>query len=277
MEENKKSKFGFIGLGVFVGVVLSVIVGLAGFIVYDKVLTKSDNERVESNSSVDVKNNENEVITDLSLDSTIVKSLRNIINSDSEEHLYKNNKVIFADEDITLKLTIAATYISNLFMTDEYGYDCSNGICGISYTSEDKIKNAYYEIFGKDSKYNRSNFYVYNNCGTYSWSEENNRYEAKMSFGCGGAWCGIPMIKPAYAKLITSFSENRIEIYDYFYYSECEGGYYSDYNKTNLITDSNISEEELFNNYTDKLGMYKYTFVDEGNGNYVFTSVERVK
>lgn len=278
MEENKKSK---LGLGILMGLLIAIIIGLASFIVYDKVLTKDDNKQVENGDNKE--NTEEERVEDLSLSSTLVKALRDIINSDSKEHLYKNNKVVFADEDISLKLSIAATYISDSFITDSFGYDCNSGVCGISYISEENIKNAYYEIFGSNSDYSRSTFNVYNNCAKeYIWSEQNNRYEAKIPGGCGDLSCGGPLTKPFSAKQIISSKENMVEIYDYFYYVGCAVyedniiPYYSDYAETNLIAKSADVNFNLFNEYTDKLGMYKYTFVDDGNGNYVFTSVERV-
>lgn len=55
MEENKKSK---LGLGILIGLLIAVVLGLTGFIIYDKVLTKDDNNQIENNNYKEENNSE---------------------------------------------------------------------------------------------------------------------------------------------------------------------------------------------------------------------------
>jgi len=63
MEEKQKSKF---GLGILVGVLITLVIGLSAFIIYDKVLNKTDNnteikEEIRDNQEEN-KNNEDVVL-----------------------------------------------------------------------------------------------------------------------------------------------------------------------------------------------------------------------
>lgn len=243
--------------------------------------------------------NSGESIKDLSLDDPVVKELSdkvigayaNNYASSYEDYFYKRDKIVLANEDISFKLSLTAESLFDSFKTYDEGYDCDTGVCGISYIDEATLKNAYYKLFGNDSEYSRATFTVGGCSGEYKWSNENNRYESLIEGGCGGATCGGVDGELAFAKQITSTNENKIEIYERLYYLDCATDgeyYYYDYNKTKLIgamdsiLPSNINSydderEYIFNNYADKLDMYKYTFVKDSNDNYAFTSVEKVK
>ena len=148
------------------------------------------------------------------------------------------------------------------------------------------VKNAYFELFGKDSKYEKTSFSLANCDGAngYNWSEKNTRYEAEILDGCGGTTYGGTMSKLGYAKQITSSNLDRIELYEYFAYENPSVdsdviNYYSDYNRTNLITSTTsiYTNEEFFNKFSNQVGVYKYTFEKDRYGTYVFISVEKVK
>lgn len=263
MEENKKSK---LGLGILIGVLVALVIGLAGFIVYDKVLSNDNNN---NDDKQDIIENQGETITDLSLDSTIVQSLSSIFyqkynagNMDGyDEYFYKNNKTNINSIPNKLKLymVIAKMGGPNAYLLNE------------NFDSE------YNFIFGKNNNYTLEE--VQYGCNIYYACNDGKDFCLRNLDGCGGAVCGGSQTKLAYAKQITSSKETRIEIYEHFYYVDCdENGYYSDYNKTNLITKgAYVSPEDIFEKYSNQLGMYKYTFVKNSSDTYVFTSVERVK
>jgi len=283
-------------------VLLSLLVGgFGGYIVFSHIskndsknFNKIEGEAIDKDKheSGNKDNIDEEIVKDLSLDSTIVQTLSdkvigvytNNLLSKYEDYFYKNDKVILVDEDITFKLSLAAETISDYFKRDNFGYNCDSGVCGVSYIDEDSLKQAYYSLFGNNTTYTRESFNL-SGCtssSNYTWSSVNNRYETKIPDGCGGTVCGGTISKLAYAKQITSSTVDKIEIYEYFYKEVCGDNinyYYSDYNKNNLIgSTTNLSNpEDVFTKYTDKLGQYKYTFVKDSDGIYVFTSVEKVK
>lgn len=291
MEKNNK-----LWLGILIGVLASLVVGLVGYIVYDKVLSNDVDEVVDTkddfNNNDDKVQQEQEIIIDLSLDNFTVKNLSdkvigvytNNMMTSYEDYFYKKDRIVMSEEDMSFKLSLAAETVSGFFGKDKNVYDCSNGICGISYATEELIKDAYFDLFGKDSQYERLSFSVANCDGVegYNWSEENKRFESKILYGCGGAVCGGSESKLGYAKQIISSDIDKIELYEYFYYVQClddgeDSNIYSDYNKTNLIHVGYLNSEEVFSKYKNQLGQYKYTFEKDKYGTYVFTSVEKVK
>lgn len=269
----------------FIIILILLIMGLSGYIVYDKFLS-NNSESIENNNNNDENNDINKAgVINLDLSSDLVKDLSSkVINnySVSSIYFYERDKIIIEDEPMSFKLALA----SELAETKSLGSDCQNNKEGIIYIEEQELVNAYYEIFGSEVKYEKvSSFYRSRYCSAkYNWSSINNRYEAKGVCGCGG---GGPMDGPvtqlAYAKQEKNNEETKVELYEYFALSiwddeESKYKYYSDYNKTNFIgLDVYNSKIDFFNKYSEQLGLYKYTFVQDNNGTYVFTSVERVK
>jgi len=294
-------KYNKLWLGILIGVLASLVVGLVGYIVYDNASSKNDNEIVNNEDITDndidsSQEQQKEVTVDLSLDNSIVKDLAsrvvgvytNNMMSLYENYFYKKDRIVMSEEDMSFKLSLAAESFSSFFGYDKTNYDCNTGICGISFASEELIKDAYFDLFGKDARYERTSFSVATCQGRdgYVWSEENNRYESDVPDGCGGTSLDGTMSKLGYAKQITSSNLDRIELYEYFTYeiAHDEGdtlffNYYSDYNRTNLITSTtnSYSNEEFFNEFVDEVGIYKYTFEKDKYGTYVFTSVEKLK
>ena len=289
--ETKKSK---LGLGIFMGVLIGLIIGLSGFIIYDKVVNNNkDNSMVKDNQNVNDnddgnqgENSDDVVIKDLSLGNDNVKQLvdevigvyTNNVMTKYSDYFYKNKKIILENEDISFKISLASESVKNSFKKDS----------NISYIDEDTIKNAYYKLFGNDGKYIRSTFTTATCEGMngYSWSNTNNRYEAKIGDGCGGTTYGSTMSQIGYAKQLTSKNKNVIELYEYFAYEYPDDennkvNYYSDYAKTNLITTANYGslyqKNDFFNKFSEKSGLYKYTFEKDSNGNYIFKMVENLK
>jgi len=295
VEKNNK-----LWLGILIGVLASLVIGLVGYIVYDKVLSKDVDEVVDTKD--DFNNNDNEIqqeqeiIIDLSLDNSTVKNLSDKVigvytnneMADYIDYFYKKDRILLNEQDISFKLSLALETLTDLFDFNSDGYDCNTGICGISYISEEIVKDAYFDLFGNDAHYERALFTNSNsNCSGsegYVWSDENNRYESVSYGGCGGFVFGGTISKLGYAKQITSSNLDRIELYEYFAYEAPSVDsdvvrYYSDYNRTNLIisTTDRYSNDVFFNEFVDDVGIYKYTFEKDKYGTYVFTSVEKVK
>lgn len=282
MEERK-----FNSIPIIVILIL-LIICLSGYIVYDKFIFIND-EQIENNNNLnnDFDNgNDEEIVTDLSLSSSLVKDLSSKVIGIYHDvsaypyYFFKRDKVILSDEPMSFKLSLAAEFVQeSLKYVDR---DCSKDIGGISYLDEEILKNAYYEIFGSDVVYERSSFQLVRVCGfsEYNWSNTNNRYEAKGKCGCGGDSIGGSRTKLAYAKQVKNNEETRIELYEYFVYADYDFEnstfkYYSDYNQTNFI--GLDLPDDFFDKYSEQAGLYKYTFIQDNSGIYVFTSVEKVR
>lgn len=275
----KERKFNYIP---FIIILILLIMGLSGYIVYDKFLS-NNSEPIENNNNNDENNdiNKDDGIN-LDLSSDLVKDLSSkVIGSAHSYYFYKRDKIIIEDEPMSFKLSLA----SELVEPKSLGWDCQNDKEGIIYIDEGSLKNAYYEIFGSNIKYEKVSSFYKSICETveFNWSSTNNRYEAKGVCGCGGGPIDGFVTQLAYAKKVKDNKETKIELYEYFALSiwedeESKYKYYSDYNKTNFIgLDVHNSKIDFFNKYSEQLGLYKYTFVQDNNGTYVFTSVERVK
>ena len=237
-----------------------------------------DNNQVEKNPDIGVVEKQDETTIDLNENSTLVKALSEKVldiytNNEFSHYMdyfYKQDTLELDSADSKFKLSLASESLdSSIFdVTDEGRY---------MVISEEEIKESYESLFGLNT-YQRGDFY--NAVFTFIWSEQNQDYRTLVLNGLGGATCGGVQTDFAYAKQIKSSLENKIEIYEYFYVADCGENiqYYSDYNKTNLImTSSSISKEEMLEKYSNQLGIYKYTFVEDINGIYVFTRVEKVK
>ena len=291
MEENlniKQNKSGSTGLGIIIGLLIAVIVGMGAYIVFDKVIDKHKDEGTKETTPKSSQTTTTE--KELDINSDLIKKLSKVVGAYKNDELskytnyfYKNKKVILKDEPLEFRLSLAARTLDNSsFKEDKTDFDPENGKFGIAYVSEDLVKDAYKNIFGTTSDYKRSNFDLGNCANDYTWSSTNNRYESPYIEGCGGSSCEWINSKVSSAKQITTKSEDKIEIYEKIInFSGCESTmkYYADYDKTNLLEEvsSVLDEEVLFNKYSDKASTYKYTFVKDSAGNYVFTSVEKVK
>ena len=90
MEENKKSK---LGLGILIGVLVTLVIVITGYIIYEKNFINEELKPTETE-------NNKEIITDLSLESTVVNDLKNIFfekyntgsMSEYSDYFYARNK-----------------------------------------------------------------------------------------------------------------------------------------------------------------------------------------
>ena len=284
MEETKKNNK---GLYAIIAILCVALLGLGGFVVYDKFIKEDSKENKPTNTNKEDKNvkTKDKILkeTTLSNDDEIVKKLANKVinvyptnsigNFEYEDYIYKKDIMNLEDENIKFKLSLAAESIKLDFARDDTTKS--------SYISEEKLKEAYFELFGKDSIYSRSNFIVDDCARNYNWSNENNRYESPLIDGCGGTVLGGTHGEFAYAKQIkNNAGTDIIEIYEYFISVNPVKGIYSDYKQTDLIVEGEINSSDystIISENKDKVGLYKHKFVKDTNGTYVYTSVEKVR
>ena len=289
-------------------VIILILGGVIALGMYAKEANKNEDNKVEKNTinqninnknqntpEKDKKNNsqienkgetkkekkelsENEIIK---LSKKVIGLFNGCVPNNERDVFRKLDMTSVNSLDQSIRLSLVAKYIyassqsNNYFTFDKTAADQNKNICGVSYISEDKIKKIYYDIFGENAYYQRASFNA--NQNDYNWSDTNNRYEATVYCGKGGACPGGSVSKFAYSKQV----DNDIEIYEYYAYIDIDYpkyDIYADYNKQNLITSDIISYDEIFNKYKNEVGLYKYIFkYDEENNHYYFDSVEKVK
>lgn len=254
-------------LTALVVVLIALVIILGGSFAYMYFNGGSGNNNlVKDNNENQSEQDNGENIKELSLDSDIVKGLINIFYgehgnkfgttevSEYDDYFYKQDKTIIANIPEEMKMVMTFYSLGNPESVNYSGFE-----------------KEYKKIFGNNA--NIPDIKVLELCEMHYRYEDGNYVQHETS--CGGAGCGGSEQELAYAKQITSTNENKIEIYEYFSYYDCdEEQLYADYARTNPI---DIPEGASLEEHLDKLGMYKYTFVEDNDGNYVFTSVEKVK
>lgn len=292
--KTKNSK----GIIILVILLLLAVIGLSGYIVYDKVLSKdSDKKEV-------TKTEEKEEVKDIT-DTELVKELHStLITKDNYNGLYFSNKVSISDTNNKKLITFNLKKYkedNNLEYSKNVKYSENNSELGFLNLSVKKTDfNKYMQ-----NKYNVN--YEYNLADINS----NNVTESSGLGGCVslfvdsenykfvsiGATCGSSYIKN---KLIKAEQDNEY-IYIYDKAVSCIGDIgvtcnllSDDWSVENAIIDctpdetgefktcpAENNEEKLaeyaINNLSDKLHTFKHTFKKASDGNYYWVSSEIYK
>lgn len=290
MEEKKKSK---LGLGILIGLLIAIIIGLTGFIVYDKVLNKTDekeqsenNDKVENeitDNDINQDNSSNEsddeIVTELDLSSTLVSSLSQVFYgkfltsgaSIYDNYFYRKEKTIIANLPDKLKMVMTFYTLNNP-----------------SSVSDSKVEETYKQIFGSKAVVPNT---VSLDCD-FPYEHVNGFYQVpNHGLGCGGASASFTFTKLIGAKKIQNNNEEKIVISEAVAFMTDDGTttgqnkLYNDVNFTEFVevykydfinTVDQGPKNPLDDDYT-KYAQYDYTFVKDEADIYVFTSVERVK
>lgn len=120
MEENKNNK---LGLGILIGLLLAIIIGLVGFIVYDKVISKdNNNEQVEQGNNSEKENVKEETVNCIDCITEIV------LPSTYADQKTTEGKIVLGNKIMNLKVTIDSE--------EEHGYG--------SVSVDDKLLKKFY-------------------------------------------------------------------------------------------------------------------------------------
>ena len=287
VEKKKNNK----GLLIIIIILLSILILLFTYYLFffesdnNGNDIKSDNDIVEKDEDKsETSTDEKEIIKDLDLNDPTVKKLSdrvigictNNLISDYNDYFYKQDYLDIKNRSLEFKIFLSTYQI----FADALNSNSSN----VTLT-ESEVKNAYESLFGENGGYKPTSFTSI--CGV-KFEYKNGIYDSHVSGSsgdgpqCGDTSAGFSQSSLAFAKNIITSTEEKIELYEYYYYEDYSQGddpiYYSDYNKKNIFfTGDSITKGEVINKYKDKLGQYKYTFIKDSDGVYVFTSVERVK
>ena len=260
-------------LTVIVTVLMLVIFGLVGFIIYDKVINKTNkpNNEVISNE-----------IKEVDLSSSLVTSLKypkfdNTSIFLDGERAYKN--VNFVDMTRDELMLLASYETKELEFGDEelknYPDYCLDG-CGVY--SADSIESNFKRLFGPDVDYHNGNLSKFG-CGEIGdYDKEKKLYFA--SYACGGDTDGIIAYinKPYKAEQRGDY----LYVYEYIQIIKIVSDYETDEVYVYLTNkdDKTLAKTTLPIDYNglhklmDKVQLetYKWTFKKQSDGNYYFYS-----
>lgn len=272
MEENKKNKM---GIGILIGVLITLVIGLTGFIVYDKLLSKSDNNIQQENN--------NEVEFDEEIDSS-VSNLKEISNSDLKIILGKIN---------VYDIAFGNSYPINNF--SEFSNSISN---------QDKLKfmfvnisGSFLEKFNKSDlemvalKYFNDNFNYINEdiiCFLGHTQHKYNSDNGVYTFdGLGHGGEGSHRIKSYFVKgnfdeVKDEFIINSKVLYGDYCSDTCPNSqkYYDSASQLNVVYENNSNDpmdapgfDEVYELVKNKLPITTYRFVKNKSGEIVLKSV----
>ncbi len=245
--------------GVIIAILIIVVIGLIGYICYDKelIIKKKDasvktEEKIDNNSKT-----EEEAIT------FTEEQLRKYVNYISPSSngvpklLFDTSKVVAKDLSPKEKIDYIANYL--------FEKDVDSSI------TESDVKSTVEEVYGPNT-YQRTTFNL--GCGDYIFNEKDSKYYTVP--GCGGTSAEFVSNQIVDYKA----TKSKLEITTaYAFYSGETQKIYKDFNKA-VVLDSYKGEEtesidKYLDNYVkankDKLNTIVYTFESNDGNNYYFT------
>lgn len=278
MEENKKNRF---GMGVLFGVLIALVIVLAGFIICDKFLFENNNgnnkevsNNIKENNNInsDIINNNSSSASDkdkhyeISIDSQLVKNLWDIsgsewplLNGDDDkmiEIFYKNDTTVINNLSVEAKARLLERQLekigaeNNNACYDDYG-------CDFKYWGTNLVANTYNLIFGND------NYIKDKIIGCSHYQKDYSLYHSK---NCGDS---VGIVGATSTLVKATQSTDEIVLYQFVRFSSQDVNgtisYYKDYNKINATTEAG-----------EKTANYKRVFKKNNLGNYYFYSIEKI-
>lgn len=249
---------------IIITILLIVVLCLGGYLVFDKVIDKKDNNIKSDNKVQENINEENSTKEDENYDLEEAKKLMEIYVTP-----YTANK-IFDGLSSTLKLKIAYKSLNYDTFPEKISYD--------------EMNKAYKKLFGNGEVSKQYFVPTAFPCDSYYYDSAQNSYIYKKSDGCGGAiWNTNYYIKSATVK------DSSLNIVVYYYLTDPDGSNLYLYNDDNSygdnlnkykITSLNVNEttdklqltNEAFEKYKDKMDTFTFRF-EKYNDNYVLKDV----
>lgn len=262
MEQNSKMFLGFI-----IGILFMLVIGMGGFIVYDKFLKNNNSENNEQQKEIE------EV---LDVNSELVQSLYSYTNTFCENYrriFYENDKLVMNEMKNQDKLYLGLSYMFiPISRSDEFDDDAN-----WMNISLEKFEESMKKIFGSNISY------IKETVTGVPYMEFNN-YEVSIGYGSG---CGMGA---EYNREVVSARKynDRIEIDEKHVFlvsglgSDGGQGVFEEYtqNFENPIGIEAYSDSKLngiIKKYENILPTYRFTYNNDGQGNYYLYSVEKVK
>jgi len=264
-----------------------LVLGLGGYLVYDKVLT-NDNNEIEN---TEVKEESYDLAAAKELIDKYYYSYATQSGTSFTIGYTEDAKKYLAAVNVSVKdvstINCILTYNNEGY---QYEVNLENGGIGYCYgdtnsISYDALSESYKKLFGNDKVLKKNDFIF--GAMIYDYNEKLDSF-IKLSCECGGGPGGIELYSIKSAKKVGDkliINVGRVELKsgildenkytDEFYTTEINGQTLK-YNYNEVFnSDYSISEEferQFFNKYLDKLDTYKFTFFNE-NGTYKLESM----
>ena len=272
MEERKNNT----GLVVLVTVLVMLVLGMGGFIVYDKVINKTNEPSTGENNKVDNGEEGKEEVKEISINDSLITSL---VYPSHNRSNYSNASWEYKD------ITIEQLGRLNMMRSAVNGLEPinNNWELSISEYSSAQIEKNFEKIFGPDTTYKNEDIIGADTCEISKYNAQNDTYEAPT--GCGGDMAG-------YWQYVTKLYKAEQEgdyIYTYFYvqpYFVFEGAFLFDRETKQIVFDDNNkvtnsvkeidyeNRESIIESMIDKgeVDTYKWTFKKQSDRKYYFYS-----
>ena len=282
------------GGGIIIFLLVLIILGLVGYIAYDKGYL--DKYLKKTDTKEEVKNEEKE-ITDTNTINTLNKKI-DIINLyglslfGRSDDIYNNLSKQANTEEAKLYTVLFYLYNNKQYTQDSIDkypdyydqfkkeqqitnedfneYPFAAAITDTATViKNDDVKKLYKEVYGIEP----SNTKVLSDAPAFYYNEKNNGYYVIIT---GGGTCPTESIQYNY-----KYTEDNEKAYVYtaVVYNDCNEELFKDINRETSIADIDKEtkvDSEYVKNIMDKLNKYRIVFKKDGN-NYVFEKVEEVK
>lgn len=296
MEEKNNSKKGLI---IALIVVIILLLAACGYLVYDKFLSNSNNntnQKLDKVHSVNLDKNDEKIsqtfskmIADLSKEDIITGKIPmdmffRDLSVESKGYWFTNyyqNNVYKLHNNFNLNVDgpyiVKSDGLEKCLDEEKCMNDFYLNKYQIVYTSsEDNVKNAYFDLFGADTIYEKITFettpgVVWNYCSEY------NSYCHYGTLEGGDAYSGIYRAYFSRAKNVIDSDKDIVEVY--IKYFKVDEDKLIDKNNNIIVNeiDSNNITLDFLKSYESKFNEYKFIFTKDSKGNYGFTKVEKVK
>ena len=276
-QSNNMAKKG-VGLLIIIGALLIVVMGLGGYILYDKFGETKETENTEEKKD-DKKEEKETALNDNAVKEQLAKSIAILegaeLYQDGGKSGYyfqgdvyaKNIKTEEMSDEVKLYAVLKYAFNNNIDFTIDYTAAYPGNSTKVA--DGEKINKLYKSVYGYSIKNYKPKE---SGCPIFTYDESSKKY--KGIYACGGT---SPCWLDTYINNYTVSGDN------YYVYvslgSSCTEDesysnekYYSDYARTN-----ELDQKYDIKTNKDKFSEYKYTFTKTKDGDYKFVSVEKVK
>ena len=260
MEDKKKSKafptFVLILAILFIGTGVAVQFGYLDPVLEQiglkekKQSTKKDgNTNANSNTTIE----EGKLDTNSEQVKSLYNRVSNITSKEYSTYYYEQDKLLTDNMDNKFRLLLAFNTLSKVDNSE---------------ISEEEMKNAYANLFGK-IEYKGESFDA--DCIEYKYDTSKSAYFASSKEVCPSTGC-----KTKKEEILSAYQyADRVEITTVVAFSNtCDLKYYKDYKYANLVLEGSEYSKKLLEENQDKFDHYVYTFA-LNEGKYIFTGVSK--
>ena len=286
MEKNKNNT----GFAVVVILLVSAVILLTGYIVYDKVLSSKSDD----NGTNEIKKEDNKDENKID-----VNKLGRELFEKYGDYVYSSENLNYDNLDNEIKLEMALLKSDNIIYNESFKNEFENmdwnnvqvdeeGMAIYPYYFKLDIKNfenSYKNLFGQDKNINYEKF------STMAFTSEEltlplnckkeDAYLVCYPFDGGGDFVLIDAFEYNYAKIV----DTKLNIYvNYLSLNEL-GQLCSDFERQNVIDDiiyqnkdlNSSNKSKLFEKYKGKTGVYRLVFNKDSNNNWYWEETQIIK